>query len=253
MSAEHRFMSWDTTTGEGSAPKPSPDSLSLDAGEVRVLGALMEKEVSTPAYYPLSLAALVNACNQKTNRRPVTAYSSEDVEAVLDGLREKRLVTFVSGGTHQVTKFKQNLTRLYAFDPEETAVVCVLMLRGPLTPGEIRQTASSLHDFQTLEAVDATLDRLTEFLHGPVLTRLSRQPGQKEIRFAHLLAGAPSGASPVDERSGTTPEAPSTAAAASRAVQAEAIQRLETEVERLRTDLDNLLTRFEALRAQLGG
>lgn len=250
MSAEHRFMSWDTTTGEGNAPKPGPETLSLDAGEVRVLGALMEKEVSTPAYYPLSLAALVNACNQKTNRRPVTAYSSDDVNAVLDGLRDKRLVTFVSGGTHQVTKYKQNLTRLYAFDPEETAVVCVLMLRGPLTPGEIRQTASSLHDFPSLESVDATLDRLTEFLHGPVVARLSRQPGQKEIRFAHLLSGPLPAAPPSPDPADTTSEAPSKVPLHP---QAEAVRRLETEVARLRADLNELQTRFEELRAQLGG
>ncbi|MBP7865233.1 MAG: DUF480 domain-containing protein [Acidobacteria bacterium] len=245
-------MSWDTTTtGESSAPKPSPDSLSLDAGEVRVLGALIEKEVSTPAYYPLSLVALVNACNQKTNRRPVTAHSAEDVGAVLDGLREKRLVTFVSGGTHQVTKYKQNLTRLYAFDPEETAAVCVLMLRGPLTPGEIRQTAAGLHPFASLEAVDATLDRLAEFLHGPVVARLPRQPGQKEIRFAHLLAGPPPATLPPVDGADEPPDA--TVSLPSQAGQTGTIRRLEAEVAALRAELDDLKTRFEELRAQLGG
>ena len=158
----------------------------LDAAEARVLGALMEKEIATPEYYPMSLNALMNACNQKSNREPVVQYDEGTVENALEALREKGLATRITGRDVRVPKHGQRFTEKYNLGRREAALICVLMLRGPQTPGELRGRAERLHSFDDLEAVEATLTRLEEM---QFVKRLPRQPGSREARWAHLLAG----------------------------------------------------------------
>lgn len=157
--------------------------------ETRVLGALVEKQISTPEYYPLTLNALTAACNQKNNRHPVTSYSENDVSVAVETLREKNLVYVFYGSTSRVPKFKHVMPEVLHLTAPETALMCVLMLRGPQTPGELRGNASRLHEFAGLEEVEQTLAGLMTHEPDQLVTRLARQPGQKEVRFAHLLSG----------------------------------------------------------------
>jgi uncharacterized protein len=159
--------------------------LLLSAEEVRVLGALMEKEVTTPDYYPLSLNALVNACNQKSNREPVVNYDEDTVEAALNGLRTKALAMRITGDS-RVAKHEQRFTERQNLGRREAAVLCVLMLRGPQTVGELRGRTERLYAFDDLEGVESTLNRLLEL---GFVKRLPRQAGYKEQRWAHLLSG----------------------------------------------------------------
>ncbi len=158
----------------------------LDAAEARVLGSMMEKEVATPEYYPLSLNALVNACNQKTNRDPVVAYDEDTVEQALQGLRANGLALRITGKDSRVPKHAQRFTEKFNLGRREAAVMCVLLLRGPQTPGELRGRTERLHTFDDLEGVESTLDRLAEL---EFVKKLPRQAGFKEQRWAHLLAG----------------------------------------------------------------
>ncbi len=158
----------------------------LEAPEVRVLGALMEKEVATPEYYPLSLNALMNACNQKSNREPVVSFDEETVEQALEGLRYKGLATRISGRDVRVPKHGQSFTEKYNMGRREAALICLLLLRGPQTPGELRSRSDRLYTFDDLEAVESTLNRLAEM---EFVKRLPRQPGSRESRWAQLLAG----------------------------------------------------------------
>ena len=157
----------------------------LDAAELRVLGALMEKEKTTPEYYPMSLNALVNACNQKSNREPVVSYDEDIVETALQGLREKGLSSRVSGGS-RVPKHEHRFTERCNLGRREEAVLCVLMLRGPQTVGELRGRTERLYNFDDLESVENTLHRLAEI---GFVKKLPRQSGYKEQRWAQLLAG----------------------------------------------------------------
>ena len=157
----------------------------LDAAELRVLGALMEKEKTTPEYYPMSLNALVNACNQKSNRDPVVTYDEETVETALDGLRNKGLSSRISGGS-RVPKHEHRFTERCNLGRREEAVLCVLMLRGPQTVGELRGRTERLYTFDDLESVENTLSRLAEI---GFVKQLPRQAGYKEQRWAQLLAG----------------------------------------------------------------
>lgn len=158
----------------------------LEAPEVRVLGALLEKEIATPDYYPLSLNALVNACNQKSNREPVVSYDDETVERALEGLRAKGMAVRITGGDSRVPKHGQRFTELLNLGRREAAVLCVLMLRGPQTIGELRGRTERLYAFEDLEGVQATLDRLSE---QDLAKKLSRHAGSREPRFAQLLGG----------------------------------------------------------------
>jgi uncharacterized protein YceH (UPF0502 family) len=158
----------------------------LDAAEVRVLGALMEKEIATPEYYPLSLNALVNACNQKSNREPVVAYDDEIVETALESLRSKGLGMRITGRDSRVPKHEQRFTQRYNLGRREAALMCVLMLRGPQTPGELRGRTDRLYTFDDLEGVESTLHKLVEMGFVKQLPRLA---GYKEQRWAHLLSG----------------------------------------------------------------
>ena len=157
----------------------------LDAAELRVLGALMEKEKTTPEYYPMSLNALINACNQKSNRDPVAAYDEETVETALQGLRDKGLSSRISGGS-RVPKHEHRFTERCNLGRREEALLCVLMLRGAQTVGEVRGRTDRLYNFDDLEAVENTLSRLADI---GFVKKLPRQTGYKEQRWAQLLAG----------------------------------------------------------------
>jgi uncharacterized protein YceH (UPF0502 family) len=157
----------------------------IDAAEARVLGALLEKEITTPEYYPLSLNALVNACNQKSNRDPVVSFDEGTVEVALESLRAKGLAVRISGES-RVPKHAQRFTEKFNLGRREAAIMCVLMLRGPQTPGELRGRTERLFQFDDLEAVEHTLQHLTEM---EWVRKLPRQAGSRESRFAHLLSG----------------------------------------------------------------
>jgi uncharacterized protein YceH (UPF0502 family) len=173
----------------------------IDAAELRVLGALMEKEATTPDYYPMSLNALVNACNQKSNREPVVSFDEDTVEAALDGLRSKGLASRISGES-RVPKHEQRFVEKFNLGRREAAVMCVLMLRGAQTVGELRGRTERIFTFDDLEGVEATLQRLSEI---GFVKKLPRQTGYKEQRWAQLLAGdielAEEAAAPTDHNS----------------------------------------------------
>ena len=161
----------------------------LSETEARVVGCLVEKQLTTPEYYPLTLNALVAACNQKTNREPIVNYDEQTVERALESLREKNLVYIFYGSSSRVPKYKHMLPSVYELDEREVAVVSVLMLRGAQTIGELNQRTSRLYEFSGLNEISETLDGLAK-RDEPLVVRLERQIGQKEARYAHLLSGA---------------------------------------------------------------
>ncbi len=160
----------------------------LNEIEARVLGSLVEKDVTTPDYYPLSLNALVNACNQKNNRDPVMNLDEDAVRQALDTLQAKRLAGPTSSADSRVTKYEHRMQEVFNFTRGETAILCVLLLRGPQTPGELRGRTDRMHHFEDLTEVQSSLQRLMQ--RDPALVRvLPRQPGTKESRYKHLLSG----------------------------------------------------------------
>jgi uncharacterized protein YceH (UPF0502 family) len=162
--------------------------LLLTETEVRVLGSLIEKDITTPEYYPLSLNALMNACNQKSNRDPVMQLDEDAVRDALEGLQQERMAGPARGADSRVTKYEQRLQEVFNFTRPEIAVLCVLLLRGPQTPGELRGRTERLHHFEALDDVQSALQKLMQ--REPSLAKvLPRQPGTKEARYAHLLAG----------------------------------------------------------------
>ncbi len=173
---------------------PIDQPIFLSAGEARVLGALVEKEVTTPDYYPLSLNALMNACNQRSNREPVTDLDEDAVRQALHGLEDKKLGGRARGTDGRVTKYEHWLGEAFNFSRAETALICVLLLRGPQTPGELRGRTERMHRFEELTDVAAVLQKLMEREY-PLVAVLPRQPGTKESRYAHLLSGTVDGAS----------------------------------------------------------
>jgi len=213
--------------------------ISLTPLEARVLGALIEKEITTPDQYPLSLNALTNACNQKTNRDPVLELDERGVQDTLDGLSRRHLVMERSGFGSRVVKYRHRLCNgdhnPLQFSPQELAIVCELLLRGPQTPGELRSHAQRLAPFTSLGDVETTLELLAGRGDGPFVVRLARQPGAREARYAQLFTGMPElGAEP-----GPAPPARAAAAAepglAARVAELEArVAELTLEVERLR-------------------
>jgi|GEM_PF-335709 len=158
----------------------------LDAEEIRVLGALMEKARVTPEYYPMTLNGLTAACNQKTSRNPVVNYDEQTVTLILDRLKRKGLVAIATGGGSRVVKYKHNIALHYQFTPDELAILCLLFLRGPLTPGEINNNAGRLYEFDDITEVHNVLEKLAA-AEAPVVVQLAKQPGQKEARYAHLF------------------------------------------------------------------
>ncbi len=164
--------------------------------EARVLGSLVEKEITTPEYYPLSLNALSNACNQKNNREPVTTLDEDQIRQALHGLEDDGLAGVARGTESRVSKYEHRMQEVFNFTRGEIAVVCVLLLRGPQTPGELRGRTERMHRFEELSDVQATLQRLMQ-REPPLVKVLPRQPGTKEARYAHLLAGDVIEAAPI--------------------------------------------------------
>ena len=212
----------------------------LTATEVRVLGSLIEKDITTPEYYPLSLNSLVNACNQKSNRDPVMQLDEDGVRDALDGLQEQRMAGPARGADSRVTKYEQRLQEVFNFTRPEIAVLCVLLLRGPQTPGELRGRAERMHRFEALDDVESALQKLMQ-REPPLAKLLPRQPGMKESRYAHLFAGDIVGA-----------EAPVQGGAAIERNPADKqrIAWLEEEVADLRREVGELKDQLERFRKQ---
>jgi uncharacterized protein len=206
--------------------------------EVRVLGALIEKDITTPDYYPLSLNALVNACNQKNNRDPVMTLDEDAVRAALDSLQVQRLAGPASGADSRVTKYEHRLQEVFNFDRRETAILCVLLLRGPQTPGELRGRAERMYRFEALEDVHGTLDRLSQ-REPPLVAVLLRQPGMKESRYMHLFSGnmAPT-------------EPPPGQVSTSAAGDDDRLARIESELAGLRQEIAEMQEQLAAFRKQ---
>jgi uncharacterized protein len=216
--------------------------ISLTALEARVIGALIEKEITTPDQYPLSLNALTNACNQKTNRHPVIELDERTVQDMLDGLSRRHLVMERSGFGSRVVKYRHRLCNgdhnPLQFSPQELAVVCELLLRGPQTPGELRSRAQRLAPFTSLGDVETTLELLATRADGPFVLRLARQPGAREARYAQLFTGTPEAATEAEAADGTPSGivAPADSGLAARVAELEAaVAALVREVEQLKS------------------
>jgi hypothetical protein len=222
---------------------PDDNSILLDPAEVRVLGALVEKAITTPDYYPLSLNALVNACNQLNNRDPVVSYGEPTVLRALEALRNRKLVFVFEGAASRVAKYGQKFAGAIGLSPAETAALCVLMLRGPQTTGEIRGRSGRLHEFAGLEEVESTLQALATRSPQPLVARLPRQTGFKESRYAHLLSGPPPAlpTTALEATATTVSDAPTEGLTAN----------LAREVEELRRELSELKTQFADFKKQL--
>lgn len=213
----------------------------LTSAEVRVLGSLIEKEITTPEYYPLTLNALTNACNQISNRDPVVSFDEKTVARALEGLREKKLAWMVTG-VGRVPKYEHRFSEALQLAEQEIAVLCVLMLRGPQTVGEIRGRTGRLYEFKELEEVELTLQALMAS-QPPLVLRLPRQPGTKESRYAHLLAGEIS----IEEREATPRLEPATLEVRQ---ENERLSRLESELAQVRTELEEVKTQFLEFKKQ---
>jgi len=214
--------------------------IKLTENEVRVLGALIEKDITTPEYYPLSLNALLNACNQKSNRDPVMQLNENAVRDALEGLQEHRMAGPARGADSRVTKYEQRLQEVFNFMRPEIAVLCVLLLRGSQTPGELRGRAERLHRFETLDDVQSALQKLMQ-REPPLAKVLPRQPGTKESRYAHLFAGDVVEAGPM---------VPVGAAVENNSADAERMVRLEQEVTELRAEVAAVKDQMERFRKQ---
>jgi hypothetical protein len=213
----------------------------LNQDEVRVLGCFIEKEMTTPEYYPLTLNALTTACNQKSNRDPVVAFDETTVVRALDRLRHLGLA-MQAGDGGRVPRYKHALSVKLYLEPEELAVLAELMLRGPQTLGELRARADRMHSLKNLEEVEVILKHLAE-RKEPLVMQLPRQPGRKECRYAHLLAGVPEIG---DEPAAPTPEAATLRVRAEN----ERLAALEAEVAALRAELESLKGLMDEFKAQ---
>jgi uncharacterized protein len=222
----------------------------LDSIQLRVLGSLIEKEITTPENYPLSLNALINACNQRSSRDPVLDLNEEEVRQALHSLEDLSLVASVRDA--RVPKYEHRIRTVLNLRRDETAVLCLLMLRGPQTPGELRSRADRLYPFDDLPAVQSTLERLASRsttddsggqATGPLTTLLPRQPGSREARYAHLLGDT---AIPASTRHSGIPDSSEGQPAAQEST-AQRITRLETEVASLTAAVEDLRVRVELL------
>ncbi len=214
--------------------------LLLSEIETRVLGALVEKELTTPEYYPLSLNALVNACNQKSNRDPVMNLDEDAVREAVHSLDKKGLAGHADNMVSRVSKYEHRLQEAYNFTRHEIAILAELLLRGPQTPGELRSRADRMHKFDDLGIAQSTLQRLMK-REPPLVTVLPRQPGTKEARYAHLMSGDVE--IPPQESS---PEGPLASSANGR----DRFARLEEQVEALQSEIADLKKQFAAFRKQ---
>lgn len=211
----------------------------LNDVEVRVLGSLIEKQLATPDYYPLTLNALINACNQLSNREPVASYDEGTVELAVESLRARNLVYVFYGSESRVPKYKHVATEIFHLSSAELAVMCVLLLRGPQTIGEIRGRTGRLYVFTELSDVETTLDGLAR-REEPLVVKLPRQSGRKEARYAHLLSGAP-----VIDETGEEPRA-----AVAHSSTSDRVSRLESQVESLRAEVVEIRKQFDEFRKQ---
>jgi uncharacterized protein YceH (UPF0502 family) len=212
----------------------------LSEVEARVVGSLVEKQLTTPEYYPLTMNALTAACNQKSNRDPVMSLDETAIMAAVDSLRDRNLVYLFYGSGSRTVKYKHMLPSVYDLDAAGVAILAVLLLRGPQTIGELRERTGRLHEFAGLGEVQETLDALIR-RDDPLLTKLERQPGQKEARYAHLLSGEvhQESIAPGRERQTASPPAGN-----------ERIENLEREVETLRNELTSFRAAFDEFRKQ---
>lgn len=215
----------------------------LNPVEVRVLGALIEKEITTPEYYPLTLNSLTTACNQKSNRDPVVSLEEKAVVRALESLREKGLARQVSGVDMRVPKHYHLFDEKMGLTRPQVAALCVLMLRGPQTVGEIRGRSGRLYEFAGLEEVERVLVELAEWTEGALVVQLARQPGRKESRYAHVLMGEP-------EEEDAQTEGPVDAAALEVRAENERIAALEEQVKALRDELADVRSVFAQFKEQ---
>lgn len=215
-------------------------NITLNEVECRILGSLLEKEVTTPEYYPLSLNALVNACNQKSNRDPVMNLDEAVVRQTLRSLEGQSLVRSVSPADSRVTKYEHRLQEAFNFYRHEIAILCLLLLRGPQTPGELRSRSERMHSFDDLSAVQSSLQHLMK-REPPLVKPLPRQPGTKETRYAHLLSG---------DVAQAEPELMVTAHTLERSVDGDRVRQLEEEITGLKNEVADLKQQFAQFRKQ---
>ena len=205
----------------------------LDAEEIRVLGALMEKAKTTPDYYPMTINGLTAACNQKTSRKPVVNYTEETVVLTLDKLKKRGLVSTATGGSSRAVKYKHNFAIVFEVIPAEVAIICLLLLRGPQTPGELNTNSGRLYEFESIEEVQQVLEKLAGG-DMPYLVQLPRRAGQKEARYMHLLSGVPE---IFEDEDGNEPHPRNSG--------------LESRVEKLEQNLAQLQEAFDKLMKEL--
>lgn len=221
----------DGRTGSRRACKTEAMDLLLHPVEARVLGALLEKEITTPEYYPLSLNALVNACNQKSNRDPVVQFDEATVEQALQSLRDKGLLLAITGAGSRVPKYGHRISEKLNLGRRELAILCELMVRGPQTLGELRNRSERMHRFDDVSELETVIERQPE-----LITKLARRAGEKESRYAHLLSGPPA-------------EAPRESAAPA-LTRPDRISQLEAEVAQIRSELDDLKRQLAGFKQQ---
>jgi uncharacterized protein YceH (UPF0502 family) len=212
----------------------------LTAEEIRVLGSLMEKSRTTPDYYPMTINSLTAACNQKSARRPVVQYDDDTVVRALDSLKKRGLISTATGGSSRAVKYKHNFAIVFPVVPAEVAIICLLLLRGPQTPGELNTNSGRLYEFETLDEVQETLEKLSS-ANTPYLTQLPRRAGQKEARYMHLLGEN------IDVTDDDEPE--SSTAVSIKPAYAE----LETRVSKLEDELTSMRADFDKLMKELMG
>jgi uncharacterized protein len=219
-------------------------NIELSVLEARVIGCLIEKQITTPEQYPMSLNALTNACNQKSNRDPVLQLPETQVQSLIDGLSRKHLLLERSGFGSRVAKYQQRFCNtefsVFQFTPQERAIVCELLLRGPQTPGELRGRAARMAEFADAGQAEAALEALAQRESGPLVRRLEREPGKREARYAHLFGEPNAQSSPpvfaaADSVAGTSPPSAPPADA-----QADRLTALESEVRLLREEIERL-------------
>lgn len=222
----------------------------LDAVEARILGVLIEKQMTTPDYYPLTLNALAGACNQKSNREPVMNLSSDAVEQALQQLRGKHLVWQIRTHGSRTAKYEHNLQQAVAdFSGKEMALLCILLLRGPQTPGELKTRTSRMFEFHGLAALEHALNKLISHEQGPFVVKLERQPGHKENRYAHLFCG-PVQAEPINNSDEPPQNAPNRPRASASSAQEARVAGLEQKVQDLEAELEALKKSFLEFKGQ---
>jgi uncharacterized protein YceH (UPF0502 family) len=213
----------------------------LSAEEIRVLGSLMEKSRTTPDYYPMTINSLTAACNQKSARKPVVQYDEDTVVRTLDTLKKKGLVSTATGGSSRAVKYKHNFAIVFPVVPSEIALICLLLLRGPQTPGELNTNSGRLYEFESLDELQETLEKLSGG-DVPYLTQLPRRAGQKEARYMHLLGESLE--IPEDDDLETTSSSNSANST---------IAELEARVTKLEDELATMKTEFDKLMKELMG